>query len=319
MRQLLTFGNYLKGKFKDKVYKVPISISGFTCPNIDGTTARGGCTFCENDSFSPSLNKAQPLKKFTLNLNSKTNPFLDKQLLQLEQQFYALKNHFQTQMGANKFLVYFQSFTNTYAPLDTLKALYEKALSFDGVVGLSIGTRSDSITDEILDYLVELSRDKEIWIEYGIQSVFDETLQTINRGHDSKNVEEWIKKTKARGLNVCGHIIYGLPNETKDMMMTTTHRAIDWGIDSIKIHPMYIVKRTALANQFYKDEVDVITQEDYIDMVVQTLQILPENISIQRITAGIDNDTLLAPMWCKNKQQQLDKIRKALNIVGLKY
>ncbi|MBN2869992.1 MAG: TIGR01212 family radical SAM protein, partial [Campylobacterales bacterium] len=142
-KQIFTFGQYLHRKFGVKVSKVPISISGFTCPNIDGTVAKGGCTFCENDSFSPSLDRARPIKGFFLNLESTTNPHLDQQLQQLEWQFNALSKKLHDEHGAQKFLVYFQSFTNTYAPLETLKALYEKALTFENVVGLSIGTRSD--------------------------------------------------------------------------------------------------------------------------------------------------------------------------------
>jgi len=203
MKQVYTFGNYLKDKFGCKVYKVGINISGFTCPNIDGTVAKGGCTFCENDSFSASTGQTQELKGFYLNLSSKTNPNLDKQLAQLEIQFNAISKRQRQEYGAKKFLVYFQSFTNTYAPFETLKALYDKALSFDNVIGLSIGTRSDSITDETLDYLAEINLKKEIWIEFGIQSVYDETLQKINRGHDSANVKEWILKAKNKGLHVC--------------------------------------------------------------------------------------------------------------------
>lgn len=243
MEQIYTYGNYLSKKFGCKVYKVGINISGFTCPNIDGTAAYGGCTFCENDSFSASTNQIQELKGFHLNLHSTENPFLKKQLQQLEIQFNAISKRQKSEYGAQKFIVYFQSFTNTYAPFDTLKALYEKALSFDNVLGLSIGTRSDSVTDETLDYLAKLSREKEIWIEFGIQSVYDETLKKINRGHDSANVKKWITKAKTKGLNVCGHLIFGLPDETKEMMLETSKQAYEWEIDSVKYHPLYVVKK----------------------------------------------------------------------------
>jgi len=318
-KQISTFGTYLHDRFGGKVFKVPVSISGFTCPNIDGTVARGGCTFCENDSFSPSLDKAQPLKGFHLNLQSAENPFLSKQLEQLEQQFGLLSGRLKREYGAEKFLVYFQSFTNTYAPFDTLKALYDKALSFENVVGLSIGTRSDSITDETLDYLAELSKTKEIWVEYGIQSVYDETLERINRGHDSANVEQWIKRSKAAGLKVCGHLIFGLPGETRDMMLETAKKAYEWGIDSVKYHPLYVVKRTALANEYARGEFEPISEEEYIETLVQAIQMKPEHISVQRITAGIDNDTLIAPDWCRDRNVQVRHINAALKKVGLKY
>lgn len=319
MKQIFTFGNYLREKFGAKVYKVGINISGFTCPNIDGTVAKGGCTFCENDSFSASTDSVQELKGFHLNLSSKENPYLGKQLLQLEQQFHAISTRQKKEYGAEKFLVYFQSFTNTYAPFETLKALYEKALSFDDVVGLSIGTRSDSITDETLEYLATLAVEKEIWIEFGIQSIYDETLEKINRGHDSDNVKEWIVKSKEAGLNVCGHLIFGLPGETQEMMLETATEAYDWGIDSVKYHPLYVVKRTALANEYMRGEFTPIDEELYLDTLLKAIKMKPEHISVQRVTAGIDDDSLLAPQWCRNKNKQIRNINAALKSIGLKY
>ena len=319
MKQIFTYGNYLKDKFGCKVYKVGINISGFTCPNIDGTVAKGGCTFCENDSFSASTNEIQDLKGFHLNLDSTHNPFLEKQLQQLEIQFDSISKRQADEYGAEKFLVYFQSFTNTYAPFETLKALYDKALSFDNVVGLSIGTRSDSVTDETLEYLAELNRDKEIWIEFGIQSIYDETLKKINRGHDSDNVKEWILKSKAHGLHVCGHLIFGLPGETKEMMLETSKQAYSWGIDSVKYHPLYVVKRTALANEFTRGEFTPINEKEYLEVLVESIQMKPENVNVQRVTAGIDDDSLLAPQWCRNKNAQIKNINKALKEIGLKY
>jgi len=318
-KQINTFGTYLQNKFGERVYKVPISISGFTCPNIDGTVARGGCTFCENDSFSPSMDKVQPLKGFHLNLDSTENPYLEKQLKQLEIQFETLSKHLQRDYAAQKFLVYFQSFTNTYAPFDTLKALYDKALTFDNVIGLSIGTRSDSVTDETLAYLEVLSQEKEIWIEFGIQSVYDETLVRINRGHDSANIKIWIEKSKAHGLNVCGHLIFGLPGESKAMMLQTAKEAYKWGIDSVKYHPLYVVKRTALANEYARGEFVPISEEDYIDVLVEAIQMKPDRVNVQRITAGIDDDSLISPSWCRDKNTQIRHINAALKQVGLKY
>ncbi|MEN8303937.1 MAG: TIGR01212 family radical SAM protein [Campylobacterota bacterium] len=319
MTQIYTYGNYLKDKFGRKVYKVGINISGFTCPNIDGTVAKGGCTFCENDSFSASTDEVQELKGFHLNLDSQENPFLEKQLKQLELQFDSISKRQAKEYGAEKFLVYFQSFTNTYAPFETLKSLYEKALSFDNVVGLSIGTRSDSITDETLEYLAELNKTKEIWIEFGIQSVYDETLDKINRGHDSDNVKEWILKSKKAGLHVCGHLIFGLPDETQKMMLETSAQAYEWGIDSVKYHPLYVVKRTALANEFLRGEFTPISEEEYLEVLVKSIEMKPENVSVQRVTAGIDDDSLLSPAWCKNKNTQIKNINRALKKIGLKY
>lgn len=317
--QIFTFGQYLKDKFGTKVSKVPVSISGFTCPNIDGTVAKGGCTFCENDSFSPSLDKAQALKGFFLNLDSSINPHIDKQLQQLEWQFNALSSKLKEENGSQKFMVYFQSFTNTYAPLDTLKALYEKALTLDNVVGLSIGTRSDCINDETFEYLSELSKRTELWLEFGIQSIYDETLERINRGHDSENVKEAIIKAKQYGLNLCGHLIFGLPGEDKEMMLKTAQEAYILGIDSVKYHSLYVVKRTALANEYARGEFEPISQELYYEVLKEALLMKPKHVSVQRVSAGIGDDTLIAPEWCKDKNGQLKILNETLKSVGLKY
>ena len=317
LKEVLTIGRYFKKKFGQKVYKIPISISGFTCPNIDGTKAKGGCSFCENDSFSPNLQEKKT--KFKLNPNIEHNPFLENQLKQLEMQFIATKKRLENKFKAKKFIVYFQSFTNTYAPLSTLKALYEKALSFDDVIGLSIGTRTDCVTDEILDFLYEKSKQKEIWIEYGIQSFFQTTLDKINRADDVENMRYWIRRTKEKGLNVCGHLIYGLPDENQEMMLETFKQTIDLKVDSIKFHPLYVVKNTLLTNEFKKGRFTPISEELYIDTVVKSIINLPQNVSVQRVTAGIDDDTLLSPLWCKNKHQQMKKIRVALEEEGFIY
>lgn len=317
--QIFTYGQYLSEKFGCKVSKIPVSISGFTCPNIDGSVAKGGCTFCENDSFSPSLDKAKPLKGFFLNLDSLENPYLTQQLEQLEWQFNALSKKISEDNGTKKYIVYFQSFTNTYAPLSTLKALYEKALSFENVVGLSVGTRSDSISEETFEYLCELSKRTEVWIEFGIQSIFDETLVKVNRGHDSQNVKDAICKAKQYGLNVCGHLIFGLPGENKEMMLQTAQAAYDLGVDSLKYHPLYVVKRTALANEYARGEFVPIREELYLEVLIEALKLKPQHISVQRLTAGIDDDSLISPEWCRDKKSQIRAINHALKSVGLKY
>ena len=318
LKQLYTYGRYLKSKFHTKVSKLPLGLSGFTCPNIDGTVAKGGCTFCLNDSFSPNL--AKNANKTFLNLESKSNPILEKQLKELDDQILTTQKSMKREWDTKKFLIYFQAFTNTYAPFKTIKTLYDKALTYDGVVGLSIGTRSDSVTDEVLDYLVELSKTKEIWIEYGIQSIYDETLKRINRGHDSLNVESAIKRAKAKGLNVCGHLIFGLPGEDQEMMLNSAKAAYQWGIDSVKYHPLYVVKNTLLANEYKSGKFEPIGREEYIDTLVKAIKLKPDHISIQRVTAGIDDDTLLAPSWCGlPKNEMLTHINKELTREGLIY
>ncbi|WP_456403124.1 TIGR01212 family radical SAM protein [Hydrogenimonas sp.] len=318
MKRVFTIGRYFRKRYGEDVYKVPLSIQGFTCPNIDGTVAKGGCTFCLNESFSPNLAQKSP-KKFYLNPESPENPLLQKQLEQVRIQYRATSQRLAGKYGVRKFIAYFQSFTNTYAPLETLKALYEEALRQPGCVGLSIGTRSDSVSEEILDYLAELSERYEIWVEYGIQSIYDETLEAINRGHDSANVREWIEKTKDRGLKVCGHVIFGLPGEDERMMLETVKASIAWGIDSIKIHPLYVVKNTALAVDYLKGKFTPIDEETYIRLLVESIRLLPRSISVQRVTAGIDDESLLAPEWCRDKHRQMKRIREALKSAGYCY
>ena len=313
MDKLYTFGKYLKNKFNKKIKKVPISVPGFTCPNIDGSKARGGCIFCENESFSPNFQK----ERVTLNLNSKENPLLQKQLKALRNQFFNTVEIYKKVYKSEKFIVYFQSFTNTYAPFETLKTLYEEALKLPDVIGLSIGTRTDSITDETLNYLKDLSKNYEIWIEYGIQSSNDETLKKINRGHDFENIKNTITKTKRLGLNVCGHLIFGLPGETQKDMLKSVEDSIKLKIDSIKFHPLYVTDNTLLAIEYKKGNFTPISEKEYIDTLIKSIKMLPAHISIQRMTAGTTQ--LLAPKWCKNKSIQISHIHKALRKEEIKF
>ena len=318
MQEILTAGRYFRQRYGVNVYKTPISMLGFTCPNIDGSKARGGCVFCENESFSPNLGVQKP-KGISLNINSKTNPFLSSQLVQLESQFNQTKKKLSKKFSAKKFLVYFQSFTNTYAPFDTLKTLYDRAFELEDTVGISIGTRADCVEDRLLEYLSEKSKTKEVWIEYGIQSTDNKTLQRINRAEKIEEVIEQIKKTRSYGLKVCVHLIFGLPGETQEMMLNSVQAAIDLEVESIKIHPLYVVKKTALANDFKSGKFTPISEELYIDTLVKTIRMVPEDMMIQRITAGISDESLLSPLWCNDKHKQMFNIKKALIEEGFIY
>ena len=186
---------------------------------------------------------------------------------------------------------------------------------------MSIGTRTDSVDMKLLDFLAELAQRKgqEIWVEYGIQSVYDDTLKFINRGHGTENMESIIKATKERGLKVCSHIIYGLPNESKEMMLHTLQTTLDWGSDGIKVHPLYIIEKTILANMYAKGEYKPITLNVDIDLIVESLKRIPQNVVIHRVSAGVRNDTLLAPKWCFDKNIQMRAIRDALRAAGIEY
>ncbi len=317
MHKIKTFGSYLKAKYGCKVKKIPLAVGGFTCPNIDGTVAKGGCSFCLNDSFSPNIAKNKD--KIFLNLSSKENPIIDKQLNQIVQQIDKTKHEFK-HLKVEKYLAYFQAFTNTYAPFDTLQKLYLKALKQKDVIGLSIGTRSDCVEDEVLEFLSELSKSYEIWIEFGIQSIYDETLRRINRGHNAKNVQDAIKRAKSYGLNVCGHLIFGLPGETQEMMLNSAKASFEWGIDSVKFHPLYVVKNTLLANEYNRGDFTPIDLNLYLDTLIKALKLMPSDIIVQRVTAGISDDTLLAPKWCgESKNYLMNLIRKRLAEEGMLY
>ncbi|WP_304366784.1 TIGR01212 family radical SAM protein, partial [uncultured Helicobacter sp.] len=245
MRLILSVGRYFKRRFGTRVRKIPISLQGFTCPNIDGSLAKGGCIYCDNESFSPSLIKINKGSQVKMNFSLNSNPLLPKQLKQLEEQFFWHAEFHQRKFGISKYMVYFQSYTNTYAPFETLKTLYDKALSLPNVVGLSIGTRIDCVQDSLLELLGEyVKKGKEIWLEYGIQSVYDKTLEITNRAHSIALAKEMFAKTRAKGVKVCAHLIYGLPGETPDMMLHSLDSVLEWGIDSIKIHPLYVVSGT---------------------------------------------------------------------------
>lgn len=320
MRVVLSVGRYFKKRFGSRVRKIPISLQGFTCPNIDGFLAKGGCIYCDNESFSPSLVKIDKISQTKMNFSLQHNPLLDKQIQQLEEQFHWHADFHQEKFGVSKYMIYFQSYTNTYAPFDTLKMLYDRALSLPNVVGMSIGTRIDSVQDSVLELLGGYVRQgKEIWIEYGIQSVYNETLALTNRAHNIEDAKTMFEKTRALGIKVCAHLIYGLPKETPDMMLHSLDSVLEWGIDGIKIHPLYVVNGTRLAKMYKEGQYEPITMECFSDLIVKSLQKIPPDVVIQRISAGAHDDTLLAPKWCFDKNIQMRYLRDRLREVGIEY
>lgn len=320
MRVVLSVGRYFKKRFGSRVRKIPISLQGFTCPNIDGFLAKGGCIYCDNESFSPSLVKIDKISQTKMNFSLQHNPLLDRQIQQLEEQFHWHADFHQEKFGVSKYMIYFQSYTNTYAPFDTLKMLYDRALSLPNVVGMSIGTRIDSVQDSVLELLGGYVRQgREIWIEYGIQSVYNETLALTNRAHNIEGAKTMFEKTRALGIKVCAHLIYGLPKETPDMMLHSLDSVLEWGIDGIKIHPLYVVNGTRLAKMYKEGQYEPITMECFSNLIVKSLQKIPPNVVIQRISAGAHDDTLLAPKWCFDKNIQMRYLRDRLREVGIEY
>lgn len=320
MKKILTIGRYFKSKFGQRVRKIPISLEGFTCPNIDGSVAKGGCIYCKNESFSPSIAKITPSKTLTMNFKLAQNPILEEQVRQLKEQFFWHSTFHKDKFEIRKYLVYFQSYTNTYAPFQTLKRLYQEAISLPDVVGMSIGTRVDCVEDKTLELLGEYVKNgKEIWLEYGIQSVYDQTLKITNRGHLTEGMQELFAKTRQKGIKVCAHLIYGLPDESDEMMINSLETILKWGIDGLKIHPLYIVEDTHLAKMYRSRKYEPIDLERYANLIVKSLQIVPSNVVVQRVSAGAHDETLIAPKWCFDKNIQMRYLRDRLRAAKIEY
>lgn len=281
---------YLREKFGCRVQKITID-AGLNCPNRDGTISRGGCIYCNG-------------------LGSGTGAH--GRSLSITDQLLAGKTAMARRYGAEKFIAYFQSFTNTYAPLERLSAMYTEALSVAGIVGLSIGTRPDCVSPEVLDLLAGYAQDRLVWIEYGLQSAHDDSLVRINRGHNFAAFEAAVSATKNRGINVCVHVILGLPGEDRERMLKTARILSEMGIDGIKIHLLYVVKGTVLADWYQRGGYRCLTQEEYVNIVCEFLALLPEKMVIQRLTGDPHKDELIAPQWALAKGETLRLIDKTL-------
>ena len=279
-----TLNYFYKNKFNSKVFKVSLN-ANFSCPNFKNGT---GCIFCTNGSGN------------------------NYQHLNLLEQFDLVKIPLDKKWPNSKYIAYFQANSNTYAPLNVLKEKYESVLKIPNVIGLSIATRSDCLNDEILDYLEELNKRTFLTVEIGLQSMHEETLKLINRGHDLNNFEMAIKELKKRNIFTVVHIINGLPNETKEMMIDTAKYLNDLNIDGIKIHMLYITKNTKLANMYQDKPFHILTKEEYIDIVCEQLEYLNENIIIERITGDPIKEELIEPNWLLKKFCVLNDIDKEM-------
>ena len=289
-KRYYTLNCFYKKKFNSKVSKISLN-AGFSCPNIDGTVGLGGCIFCSK-------------------LGS--GDFAGDRNLDLISQFNQVKNVMNKKWPNTKYIGYFQANTNTYADVDTLKKYYESILELDDVVGLNIATRPDAISDEVLEYLVELNKKTFLTIELGLQSIHEDTLKYINRGHDLKCFQDCFNKLKEKNINVVVHIINGLPYETKEMMIDTVKFLNNLGIDGIKIHMLHILKDTKLEKLYNKEKFHVLSKEEYIDIVISQLEYLNEDIVIHRITGDPDTNDLIEPEWLTKKFCVLNDIDKEM-------
>ena len=274
-----TFGQYLLHKHGEQVHKIALD-AGFTCPNRDGVKGIGGCTFCNNSSFSPNGRQPAPLSD----------------------QLDSGRRGIDRRTRARKYLAYFQAYTNTYADVAQLKALYDQALAVEGMIGLSVGTRPDCVPPAVLDLLAEYhDRGMEVWLELGLQSAFDDSLARVNRGHGLKEYMHTTRAARALNIPVCTHLIVGLPGEEAWHARETLDIVLDVGTDGLKLHPLHVVKGTQLANEWRRGEYEPLSQEAYVDIAADLIERTPWDIVYHRVTGTAPQQLLLAPAWCAGK------------------
>ncbi len=290
-----TFGSVMHHRFGQRVHKVAID-AGFTCPNIDGSKGRGGCTFCNNVSFSPNGRKPRGVAE----------------------QIESGRSVIRRRTGARRYIAYFQAYTNTYADPVALDRMYREALAEPDVIGLSVGTRPDCVPDPVLDLLVHY-RDEghEVWLELGLQSAFDETLDRVNRLHYFSEYRQAVRAARLRGIQLCTHLIAGLPGEGPDHYRETMNRVLDLGTDGFKFHPLHVVKGTMLANEWRRGELSPLSQQEYVNTVVDWIEQAPPQMVYHRLTATAAESILLSPTWCGKKWRVLNHIEEELTRRGV--
>lgn len=280
-----SFSSYLQSKYPFPVYKATVD-AGFICPNMDGTKGLGGCTFCNNASFSPSFNLRS--QNILQQIDSNIQKF------SLRRKKIASKNP--------QFIAYFQSFSGTYGEPSLIKEWYLSALSHPRIIGLSVGTRCDCLPESILDIFRDLCKNnQEIWVELGVESTHDKTLNYINRGHSFLEVQEAVKKLQGiPNLKICLHLIHGLPFETKEMMLESVKKVNALNPDAVKFHHLEIVKDTVMQKQFQDGLFSVLTKSEYFELLKESLKYLNSNIIVQRMFSFCPSDMLIAPLWSYN-------------------
>jgi len=285
-RRFNAYSNYFRTIYGARVQKVSID-AGFTCPNRDGSKSTGGCTYCNNDAFNPSY--CESVKPVSVQIGE------------------GIEFHRWRYNEAVSYLAYFQAYSNTYAPVETLKRLYEEALSYPGVIGLIIGTRPDCIDDEKLEYLKELSDRYYIAVEYGIESCYNKTLRRINRGHSFEDAVFALEKTAAFGINAGAHFIFGLPGETREEMLKEVDIISGLPIKTVKFHQLQIIKGTTMENEFKQTpgDFELFGWEDYLDFFISFLERLNPDIVVERFTGEAPPRFLTGEGWGKKRTDQI--------------
>lgn len=293
LRPYRTFSSYLKEKFGVRVQKISVD-AGFTCPNRDGVKGIGGCLYC--NAVGSGIGK--------------------KQIKELKEHIQGRLTALKQRQPETKALLYFQAFTNTYAPINELKEIYDLVFLSDQIVGISIGTRPDCVSEDILKLIHSYTKHKEVWIEYGIETAHNHTQQLINRLHTFEDCQSAFKITRNfPQIKTCVHLILGLPNESRKNMIETIQKVIQLGINSIKIHNLYIEKTTPLYHYYQKTPFQLISFEEYVDILKEIINLLPPHIIIQRINGEARKGFLFAPQWASDEPYKLgQKIEKELQL-----
>ena len=282
--------DHYREKFGCKVYKLSLD-GGFTCPNRDGTCGTKGCIFCAGDG---------------------SGAFAEKDCGDVRQQLEQAKRRVEAKNKNGKYIAYFQSFTGTYAPVDYLRRVYSEAMAPEEIVGLAVGTRPDCLGDDVIALLAQLNRKKSVSVELGLQTVHEDTVRYIRRGYDTAVYFDAVKRLKAAGLEVVTHIILGLPGETVDMMMETTRQAAAAGTDGVKFHLLHVLRGTDLAEDYAAGKFEVLSMEEYGEILKTCISVLPEHTVIHRITGDGAKKDLIAPMWSADKKKVLNYLHKVL-------
>lgn len=286
------FASFLAGEFPFKVQKISVN-AGFTCPNRDGTKGFGGCTYCNNQTFNPAYCRDD--RSVTMQLEE-------------GKRFFARKY---PQM---KYLAYFQAYTNTYGELELLKRMYEEALAVEGVVGLVIGTRPDCMPDSLLDYLEEVNRRTFLLVEYGIESADDRTLERINRGHSFACTEDAVHRTAARGIRTGGHVILGLPGESREDLIKQAERLSELPLTTLKMHQLQLIRGTRMAHEYalHPEEFHLFSADEYIDLVIDYVEHLRPDLILERFVSQSPRELLIAPDWGLKNHEFTDRVKKRM-------
>ncbi len=284
----------LRKRFGERVQKITID-AGLTCPNRDGTVGNGGCIYCSSRGSGTGKSAEQSVAE------------------QLE----SAKSFLGHRYKACKFIAYFQAFSNTYASVETLRRLYEEALAVKDIVGLAIGTRPDCAGENVLNLIEEFTERTYVSMEYGLQSIHDKTLKIINRGHTVGDFADAVERTRARGIEVCAHIILGLPGESREDMLVTAQALGRLGVEAVKIHMLYVIRGTALHNMYERGEYRCLTREEYIDILCDFIAALPEDMIIHRLTGDPHPEELVAPLWTLDKNANLNAIWDAMRLKNI--